>query len=138
MMSVALAVQKAIRKRLTETDAVIALVPAKSILDRHERPAPSTSIIIGEAQTVDGGDIKRNQVRVFHDLHIWKKEPALVGVNTIIGAVTETINSSRFELDDGWHCVDLYVSDTRLLRDRDGETSHGIITVNSYVTRGTV
>ena len=132
-MSAALVVQKAIRNRLVDTAAVIALVPAKSILDRHERPAPSPSIIIGEAQTVDYGDIGRTQIRVFHDLHIWKKESGLTGANAITGAIRTAINLSRFELDQGWHCVGNYVSDIRLIRDRDGETSHGILSVETLV-----
>lgn len=133
-MSAEIALQKSVRARLVATPAVVALVPAASILDRNERPAPDPSIIIGEGQAVDEGDsISRVRTRVFMDLHVWKREPSTAGAKAIAGTIRDAIRSGRLVLDAGFHCVDAFVSRTRFLRDPDGLTSHGIVTVESIV-----
>lgn len=133
-MSAELAVQKAIRSRLLSSAGVIMLIPAVNILDRNSRPNPDPSIIIGEGQSVDEGDsISRNMVRIFLDLHIWKREVSTQGAKAVAGAVRASINGGRLALDAGFHCVDCRVSTMRFLRDPDGETSHGIVTVGVKV-----
>lgn len=127
-------VQTAIRARLVATPAVLALVPATSILDRNARPAPDPSIILGEGQAVDEGRIARNVQRVYATLHVWKKEPGLAGVKQIAGAIRTAIKSKTFGLDEPYHCGDSFVSDMRFLRDPDGETAHGVVTVECLVS----
>ena len=133
-MSASLALQKALRARLIATSAVTDLVPAASILDRNARPNPDPSIILGEDQEVDENRIARDVVRVYATLHVWKKEPSLVGVKSIAGAIRTAINALNFEEVDGYHFGDCYVSGTRFLRDPDGETSHGVVTVEALVS----
>lgn len=133
-MSAALAVQKAIRARLIATSEVTNLVPANGIVDINQTPAPDPSIIIGEGQLVDNGtDFQRRHVRLFHDLHVWKREPALTGANAIAGAVREAILQGRLSLDPGFHCADVRTSNIRLMRDPDGETSHAVVTIETLV-----
>ena len=132
-MSADLALQKALRNRLVGTAAVTVLVPAGSILDRHARPAPDPSIIIGEGQAVEGDRIDRRDQRIFMDLHIWKKEPSLEGVKAIAGAIRAAIHSSRFPSENSAHFGDCRVSSMRYLRDPDGETSHAVVTVEALV-----
>lgn len=132
-MSAALALQKALRARLISTSAVTALVGANAILDRNSRPAPDPSIILGEDQVVDEGDIARQQVRIFSTLHVWKKETSLAGAKAIAAAIRFAVRSGRPVLEAGFHCGDCRVSDMRFLRDPDGETSHGIVTIESVV-----
>ncbi|WP_035026600.1 DUF3168 domain-containing protein [Gemmobacter nectariphilus] len=128
------AVQVAIRARLVATPAVVALVPAASILDRNQRPAPSPSIVLGESQAVDEGDsIARNRARVYHTLHVWKREPSLEGVKVICAAIRMAIHAGRLDLGAGFHCADVRVSSMRQMRDPDGETSHGVVTVEALV-----
>ncbi|GGO55216.1 Protein of unknown function [Roseovarius pacificus] len=135
-MSEDLAVQKAIRARLAASPAVTALVPSGAILDRNQRPAPDPSIILGESQEVDEGtSLQRDRTRIYHTLHIWKREPSLTGVKAICGAVRTALKADRLELD-GYHCADWHVSSARYLRDPDGETSHGVMVVNVLVTGG--
>lgn len=133
-MTPELALQKAVRARLVGTTGVISLVPATSILDRNERPAPSPSIVIGEGQSQDeGNSISRSLTRVYMDLHVWKREPSTEGVKAIAGAIRAAIRSQTVPAENGFHFVDCYVQSARFLRDRDGETSHAIITVNALV-----
>ena len=134
MPNVSYAVQKAIRARLIGVSAVTALVPASSILDRNERPAPDPSIILGEDQIVDPGTaIDRSLSRVHSTLHVWKKEGGLSGVKAIASAVRDAIRQGRLTLETGAQCIDCRVSDTRFIRDPDGVTSHGIVTVETLV-----
>ena len=126
------ALQIAIRSRLTTTAALTALVPAASILDRNERPAPDPSIIIGEGQAIDDGDsVARNRLTVFMDLHVWKKEISTEGVKAIAGEIRRAIQSGRLALGAGFHCVDCRVSGARHLRDPDDKTSHAVVTVEA-------
>lgn len=133
-MSAALAVQKALRARLVADLNLVGLVPPSSILDRNSRPAPDPSIIIGEDQAVDEGDsIKRDRLRVFSTLHVWKKETGLTGVKAIAGAIRTAVQSANLPLDPGFHFADCRVSGERFLRDPDGETAHGVVTIETLV-----
>lgn len=130
----ALAVQKAFHQRLVATAAVTALVPAGSIIDRNERPAPNPSIILGDDQVVDPGtSIKRNVFRVHSTLHLWKVEEGLTGVKAIARAVSQALKTTRLNFDAGIEFIDCYVSTSRFIRDPDGTTSHGIVTVETLV-----
>ncbi len=136
MSDPSLAVQKALRARFIATPAVIALVPAGNILDHNQRPAPSPSIVLGEDQIVDEGvTIKRDYVRVFSTIHIWKKEASLVGVKAISGAIRRAVGRVRaLDLSDPYFvCSDCRAESTRFMRDPDGETSHGVMVLNSLV-----
>lgn len=133
-MNIGYQIQKAIRARLVNTAAVTALVPALSILDRNERPAPDPSIILGEDQIIDDGDmIDRSVSRVVSTLHIWKRETGVIGAKSIAGAVRDAIRQGRLAFDTGLQCVDCRVSDMRFLRDPDGVTAHGVVTIETTV-----
>lgn len=136
-MSADLALQQAIRQRLVSTSAVTALVPAASILDVNQRPAPMPSIIIGEGQAVEGDRIDRRDQRVILDLHVWKKEPGLKGVKAIAGEIRAAIHSSKLSMIENFHFADVRVTRTRFLRDPDGETAHGVVTVEALVNEVT-
>ena len=133
-MSAELAVQKALRARLVASAGVLELVPAGSILDRHARPAPDPSIVLGEGQTLEGEALARNVQRVVMDLHVWKKEPSTAGAKAIAGAVRTALHSGRLVLDEPYRCGDCRVSHTRHLRDPDSETSHSVVTVETLVS----
>lgn len=136
MSDPSLAVQKALRGRFVATPAVVALVPAANILDHNQRPAPSPSICLGEDQILDSGlTIKRDYVRVYSTIHIWKKEAGLVGVKAISGAIRRAIGRvGGLDLDDPDFVVsDIRIDSTRFLRDPDGETSHGVMVLNCLI-----
>ena len=132
-MSAQLAAQKALRARLVASPGVTALVPAEAIIDRNKRPAPVPSIIIGEAQEIDeGATIARRRVRVVHTAHVWTRETGLVEVNAIMGAMRAAL-AERLVLDAGFHCADSHVASARAMRDPDGETGHGVVTIEVMV-----
>lgn len=132
-MSADLAFHKAVRSRLVGSASVTALVPAASILDRNSRPAPDPCIVIGEGQAIEGERIDRRDQRLFMTLHVWKKEPGLVGVKAIAGAIRTAIHAKTVPAENGFHFGDCRVSSMRYLRDPDGETAHGVVTVEALV-----
>lgn len=132
-MSAELAIQKAIRDSLINSAALTALVPADNILDRNDRPSLDRSIIIGEGQSVDDGAIARNRLRVYTDLHIWKREESTTGSKMIASVIRVAIGIRRPALDAGFHCADWFISSSRFMRDPAGEFSHGVVTVEALV-----
>jgi hypothetical protein len=116
---------------------VTSLVPAASILDTNQRPAPTpSSVLLGENQIVDpGAMLDRSVTRVHSTLHVWKKEAGLTGANAIAGAVWDAIASARLSLDTGLRCIDCRPTDMRTMRDPDGETSHAVVTVETLVRK---
>ena len=137
MSDPSLAVQKALRARLVANAAVTALVPATNILDHNQRPALDPSIVLGEDQVVDQNNltIRRDYVRVYPTIHIWKKEPSLQGVKAISGGIRRAIGRLQpLELGDpDFVCSDCVIENARFLRDPDGEHSHGVLTLNVLV-----
>lgn len=134
-MSIDLEVQKGLRARFTTSAGLMALVPAKNVLDSNQRPAPVPSILLGESQSVDEGtSLRRSHTRVYHTIHVWKREPSLEGVKAICGEIRRSIGFGRLVLATPYHCADLLVSSMRYLRDPDGEHSHGVVTVEALVT----
>ncbi|MGE0853647.1 MAG: DUF3168 domain-containing protein [Hyphomicrobiaceae bacterium] len=130
-MTASLAVQKAVRARLVASNGVTSLVPEENILDTNQRPAPSPSILLGEAQDVDANrTLARDFTSVFLTMHIWQREPSLVGVKMIAGAVRRALGRlTRLDLDDeDFVCCDFRFESARFLRDPDGEMAHGVVT----------
>lgn len=132
-MSANLALQKSVRGRLIATPGCTDLVPEQNILDRHARPAPDPSIIIGEGQSLDAGRIARNVQQIVLDLHIWKKEPSTEGSKRIAGAIRTALRAALPAVD-GYTFTDCHVAGERFLRDPDGETSHGVVTVQAFAS----
>lgn len=134
-MSAEIALQNAVRARLVQTASITEAVPAANILDRNERPNPRPSIIIGEGMSKDEGDsLARNLTRVWMDLHIWIKEPSTAGSKAVAGAIRAALKAGNLVSDQNEvHIVDAFVESARFVRDPDGETSHGIVTINAKV-----
>lgn len=132
-MSAELFLQKSVRAGLVGSANLQTLVPAGNIIDRNERPNPRPSIIIGEGQAVDEGDIARTRLRVYLDLHVWIEEPSTETGKRVAGAIRAVIRDLPRASGDGFHLADCRVSNARFLRDPDGETSHSVITIEALV-----
>jgi hypothetical protein len=137
-MTPEIALQTAVRLRLTGTAQITALVPAANILDRNVYPIVDPSIIIGEGVSRDDdGAIARNRTAIFMDLHIWKEEPSTAGVKLVAGLIRAAIKGERLALENSFHCIDARVSNARFLRDPDGVTSHAVVTIDALVEEQT-
>jgi len=128
-----LALQKALRAVLVASEGVTALVPATSILDRHHRPAPRPSIIMGETDLRVLSSFDRSVWSVSHTLHVWTREPSTELAKRILSAISQAVRSERPDLDAGYGLADWRIDLVRALRDPDGETSHGVLTVVATV-----
>ena len=134
-MSADLAVQGALRARLVTSPAVAALVPPGAILDAHKRPAPRPGIVLGETQALRYESLSRRLETITHTIHIWTEEPSTEANKRIAFAVRGAIESARLDLAPNFHCADWDVVSTRHLRDPDGVTAHGVLTVQVLVER---
>jgi hypothetical protein len=132
-MSAALALQAALRSRLVATPAVTALVPASAIFDRHQRPPAPACIVLGEAQELEDGDMERTRTRVYHTIHVWKREPSLEGATTIAAAIRAAVHAERLLLAAPFHCLGAYVSGIRTMREPSGEFGRAVVTVQAVV-----
>lgn len=129
-----LALQTAIRARLIETPAVMALVPADRIIDGPTRPERLPSIIIGDGQTVLAGRVNSwRHVWVYLNLHIWALEGGTEAVRTIANeidrALVPPLTVAGFQLIDG----NFSVNDARFMRDPDGLHGHGVVSVSALL-----
>ncbi len=128
MTEVSLAAQKYLRNLMLARPALLALVPAASIFDRHSRPEIFPCIIIGEAQVVGDDNECMTLSDVFATLHVWTKEDSFTACKNIAGEVRRAC-SRHSDLVDGFD-LSVEFEDARYLRDPSGEHSHGVVTFN--------
>ena len=132
-MSAALALQKAVRGRLVASPAVLALVEAAQIVDRHGTPAAFPSILLGEDQELDAEiTFERRHVRVFSTLHVWDRSAGTTRAKAIAGAIRDALHGVDLPLDAG-RLLDLKHASTRYLRDPDGQTTHAVVTLEALI-----
>lgn len=131
-MDPSLALQAAIRARLVASSALAALVPAANVRDANGIPAVFPCILIGEGQTLPGGDIARKRHDAVLDLHIWAAESGVVVSKQIAGAVRAALADARWHIP-GLQVADLHVRSSRFMRDPDGLHSHGVISLSAIV-----
>lgn len=130
MIDPSLALQGAIRARLVASSAVTSIIPAGAIVDRNATPMLDHSIVIGEGTSGPDAGIARNRHIVVADLHIWRKEPSLVGAKQVVGAIREALSDGPLAVA-GYHVADLRIASTRFLRDPGGQHSHGVISLEA-------
>ena len=127
-MEPSLPLQAAIRARLVASSAVTSIIPATAIVDRNATPALDHSIVIGEAVTGPDDGLARNRHHVVADLHVWRKEPGLVGAKQVAGAIRAALADGPLT-PAGYHVADLRIVSTRFLRDPGGHHSHAVLSL---------
>lgn len=131
-MSPDVALQKALLARLEGDAALIALVDPANMRDGWGVPQRFPSISIGEGQVVrDPLTLEARHRRAYATLHVWAK--AMPAAREIGGAIAAAVEGSRLVLEAGHHVISAYVSSSSFLRDPDGETAHGIVTVECLI-----
>lgn len=127
-MEPSLPFQAAIRTRLVASSAVTSIIPASAIVDRNATPALDHSIVIGEGITAPDDGIARRRHVIVADLHVWRKEPSLVGAKQVVGVIKDALNDGPLTVA-GYHVVDLQIASTRFLRDPGGLHSHAVLSL---------
>ena len=137
-MSKSLALQAALRAAFVASPAVLDLVPAAQIIDRNRRPYPSPSVIIGEGIAgPDSGNVRRDRQELFAVLDVWQDSPSTEGVKQIMGALWDAMKlDPRPALEGGYHLADWQVYRERVMRDPNGTTVHGVLTVQALICGG--
>jgi hypothetical protein len=125
-----LALQKALRQRLTTFPAVTALVPAANVIDSHEAPEAFPAIVLG-TDYVTAADLtwEHDHLDVVMTLHVWDRDPGLVGVK----AIAEAIGSAIAEpLIVGGARVSVWFGSARFLRVKgDPAAAHAVVTLET-------
>ena len=136
-MNIDLEVQKALRARLVNTASLVEIVPAGHILDTNQWPAPVPSIVLGQSQIIDeGSSLQRTHWRVYHTLHVWTRSASHAPAKEICDQIRRAVGVERLALPSPLHCTDLRVISVQMLRDPDGEHSHGVVTVDALISEG--
>ncbi|MCP8894326.1 DUF3168 domain-containing protein [Shinella daejeonensis] len=130
MTEPSLPLQAAIRARLVAASAVTSIIPASAIVDRNATPALDNSIVIGEAMTGPDDGLARHRHMIVADVHVWRKEPGLVGTKQVVGAIRAALSDGPLSVP-GFHVVDLRIASSRFLRDPGGHHSHGILSLEA-------
>jgi hypothetical protein len=131
MTAPSLSLQSAMRAALVADPAMTALVPAAQIFDRHARPETFPCVVIGEVQEVaDDMTLDRHHFRLFPTIHVWTREPGLVAVKAIAWQIRKTLIASEAVRSS---LIDFRYNDTRVLRDPDGATGHGVVTFEALL-----
>ncbi|MER2263884.1 DUF3168 domain-containing protein [Methylobacterium oxalidis] len=132
-MSPSLALQKLVRARLVADPAVVALVPADDITDRHGRPARFPSIVFGEGREHRLGAMKRESSRVVLDIHVWCDSPGTRQSKLIVDAIRRALRASPWSAD-GHAVLDLQFVSARYLPDpASADLTHSIVTFDSFM-----
>jgi hypothetical protein len=99
------------------------------MLDGFGIPQRFPSIVFGEGQVVrEPLTLAARHRRTYATLHLWTK--SMPAARAIGGAVTAAVESAPLVLEDGHHAISTVVREVRFLRDPDGETAHGVLTVD--------
>lgn len=126
-----LELQSALLSRLTGAAAFTALCPAANVMDAHGVPARFPSVILGEGQTVrDALTLSERHARLYATLHVWTK--SMPSCRAIADAIRVVVEGERLTLPSH-HLISCTVESARFLRDPDGETSHGVVTIEAFV-----
>ena len=124
----ALLLQSAIRSAMIANAAFTALIPAASILDVNMRPSVMPCLLIGEGQTLPGGDLARHNHEVYLDFHIWAIEPGTVFIKQAVGAL-RTALADHIHTLPGLNVADAHITMARFMRDPDTVHSHAVVTL---------
>lgn len=134
MTEPSLALQTAIRARLLNTPAVVALVEPEHIIEGPARPNHFPSVIFGGGQTVLAGRAGTwRHIWVYIDLHIWTLESGTEGAraiaNEIDRALVAPLDVPGFLMIDG----NLSVTGARFMRDPGEQYGHGVVSVAAFL-----
>lgn len=138
MSEPSLVLQAALRALLVNAEAVTNLVLPANIIDQSERPERFPCVIIGEDQTLDDTRELSPSIalsEVIQTLHVFSRSEGLVECKRIAGAIQRTVRRTKFDVSDDPNvlCLECWFEGSRFLRDPDGITAHGVITLRGRV-----
>lgn len=124
----ALALQGAINVRLRSQVTAV----SNRVYDAVPQKVVFPYLAIGEIQSLDDGATCIDAAEVFVTLHVWSRAKGSVEARTIAGVCRTALHEWKPVLT-GFDCVELMHRDTRVFRDADGETTHGVLTFRALI-----
>lgn len=89
--------------------------------------------MLGGWQNVAADSVAARHFAVHATLHLWTRENALAGLKAIAGVARRALRERPWTLEAGFYCHDLCVTGARFMRDPDGATRRGVVTVDALV-----
>lgn len=118
-------VQTAIYAALTAAPAIAA------VHDSVPKGASFPYITIGDEQVIDDGNACDDGWEVFADIHVWSRVPGYREAKTLMAAAVPRLTA--INAISGKTLISVSLDGTRVFRDPDGLTSHGVITVRFVI-----
>jgi hypothetical protein len=121
-------VQKAIHDALKAAPAIA----GGRVYDHVPDGADFPYIEIGDEQIVDDGNTCDDGWEVFADVHVWSRSVGYPETKTLIASIVPRLVGITSIA--GYTLIAVEVENTRVFRDPDGLTSHGVISVRFVIT----
>lgn len=138
MIDAAQAVTDSIVATLKATAAVTAIVGQRVYSERAPQGAAFPYITLGDPQTLSFSNKDDEGSSTFIDVHGWVRASATDASFmrrglTLRAAIVAALDQTRPTIAD-YFVQQIWVTDTRILRDPDGTTAHVIVTVQADLT----
>lgn len=121
-------IQKAIHDALKAAPSVA----GGRVYDHVPEGAAFPYVEIGDEQILDDGNTCDDGWEVFADVHVWSRSVGYPETKGLIAAIVPRL--VRITAITGFTVIAVEVENTRVFRDPDGSTSHGVISVRFVIT----
>jgi len=130
MIDSSVALQTAIRQRLT-TDAGVSAIVGNRVYDFVPDETAKPYVTFGPVQVLPEAADCSEGVSVFAQLDAWADGPDSLGVKRLGAAIAKSLQWAELPLDEGQRLVIMSVESTQYMRDPDGITAHAVVTVRA-------
>lgn len=131
MAEASLALQRSLRTAFAAHGTLSALVGGR-IFDTSSKPTEFPTVVIGEDQVVNDAAHGYEGSEVFATVHVWSRDSGMTQTKNIVGAMREALPGA-IETVDGHRIAHVHFEGARYLRDPDGQTRHGVVTIRALV-----
>jgi hypothetical protein len=116
--------------------AALSVAPAIAGGRIHDRVPESPVfpyVSIGAEQAIDDSNSCGDGWEVFSDVHVWSRAVGYVEAKRLVAQAVDRIKT--ITAISGFTLVAIEVEDTRVFRDPDGLTSHGVVSTKFIITQ---
>ena len=125
-MSAELYLQGAIYARL---HADLTVPVYSNVPDNEEGPY----VVIGDMAVAEWGTDARTGSQITASVDVWQQGTSMVSVRTIMAQVIDSLDRLDVPASLEYECIGLDFENSTLVRDPDGVTMHGTVTLTAYV-----
>lgn len=115
---------------LNASSDLVGLIPG-GINPQQASPWPGAYIMVGDGQNIPDLAECIDGSELFFDIHIWsQKDTSFADVNKIAANIWKALDGQTITLTEN-RCVDFQRGSMHRLRDPDGKTLHGVLTIRA-------